>query len=79
MKAKGFDFETFVRERDEALLSLDLSKVRVYAQKYKTPFPEDDELALATVHKAITALSNASEEAKAKSLLWLAERGMRPL
>jgi hypothetical protein len=71
-----FDFQTFVKDRDEAILSLDPAKIRAYAAKYDTPCPGDDEVVIAGAHKAITALTHVSEETKALSRKWLSDRGL---
>lgn len=71
-----FDFETFIKDRDEALLSLDPAKIRAYAAKYDTPSPDDDAVIIAGAHKAITALTNIPEETREISRQWLRERGM---
>ena len=75
----AFDFEEFKRDRDEALLSLDVAKIRAYAAKYDTPCPGDDRVVLAGAHKAITALTSAPPEVWEASRRWLAERGLSAL
>lgn len=34
----------FIKERDEALLSLDRDKIEAYLRKYQIPIPQDDEV-----------------------------------
>jgi hypothetical protein len=37
----------FVKERDKALLSMDVEKIRSYAKKHDIPFPKDEKVVLA--------------------------------
>lgn len=68
----------FIKERDEALLSLDRSKIEVYLRKYQIPIPQDDEVFWRGVHKAICAINSAPESAKKASKAWLREHGSSP-
>ena len=68
----------FIKERDEALLSLDRSKIEVYLRKYQIPIPQDDEVFWRGVHKAICAINSAPESAKKASEAWLREHGSSP-
>lgn len=68
----------FVKERDEALLSLDEQKIRAFSKKYEIQMPENETVFWAGVHKAITALKSAPIEQKTASIIWLAEHGFGP-
>lgn len=68
----------FVRERDEALLSLDRRKIEAYLRKYQIPIPQDDEVFWRGVHKAICAIKSAPESARKTSEAWLREHGSSP-
>lgn len=69
----------FIKERDEALLSLDRDKIEAYLRKYQVPVPQDDEVFWRGVHKAVCAIKNAPESAKKASKEWLREHGSNPL
>jgi len=59
------DIEEFVKERDEALLSLDKKKIKTYMKKYQVRFcPENETSFWAGVHKAIIGINSASAEQK---------------
>lgn len=68
----------FVKERDEALLSLDKKKIQKYAKKYRISIPKNETVFWAGVHKAIISINSASEEQKKQSYDWLNERGFKP-
>lgn len=70
--------EEFIKERNEALLSLDKDKIMEYGKKYNVKFPKDEKIFWAGVHKAICNLyripSNCvSEEQYKKSCEWLSK------
>ena len=69
------DIQTFVRERDEALLSLDLAKINAYMRKYGSPELPDTVVGWAGVHKARTGIRGFPEAEKQKSKDWLAAHG----
>lgn len=70
--------ENFVKERDEALLSLDKAKILAYAEKYDVRFPKNELVFWASVHKSILAINSADEAQKAKSKAWLLKHGFKP-
>lgn len=72
------NMEKFVKERDEALLSLDKKKILAYSKKYSVKFPKNETAFWAGVHKAITALDSATEEQKQRSRDWLVANGFKP-
>lgn len=68
----------FIRERREALLSMDEATIRAYAQKYGGKMPADPAVFWAGVHKARTALKDLPMNARHQSACWLRSKGMRP-
>lgn len=80
------NIEEFIKDRDDALLSLDRDKIEAYMEKYGVPSrasfglnPQDDIQFWAAVHKARTAITNFPSEEKKKSIDWLKARGFTSL
>lgn len=74
---KDFDF---VKERDEALLSLDKEKIEAFFRKNTgCEVPANDLVFWAGVHKAILYLNSATFEQKMRSCDWLIEHGFSPV
>ena len=69
------DFAQFIADRDEALRSLDINKLRAYAAKYGSSLSMNDEIAEIAMHKARTACLNLTEDERALSRDWLVKRG----
>lgn len=72
--------EDFIKERNEALLSLDKEKILAYGKKYNVKFPEDEKIFWAGVHKAICSLylipvNKITKSQYEKSKEWLKENG----
>ncbi len=69
--------EEFVKERNEALFSLDRNKIEAYMKKHGQPEVEEvpDDLFWASVYKAICGISNAPDELVSKALMWLHKNG----
>ena len=71
--------ERFVKERNDALFSLDREKIEAYMLKYGeseiTEMP--DETFWASVYKAICGIKGAPKELTQKAESWLAENGYR--
>lgn len=73
------DMKEFVKERDEALLSLDETKIRAYMRKYGVFYEPGSNLAWwAGIHKAILGIRSATPEQVERSEKWLAEHGFLP-
>ena len=72
-----FNPEEFVKERNEALFSLDEKKIRAYAKKYCAPLPENPKAFWGAVYKSIYNITNAPSEVKAKAKAWLKEHGFK--
>lgn len=56
----------FVRERNEALLSLDRDKIVAYCNKYGIMIPASEEVFWLGVHKAIRNIPSIPDAAKKK-------------
>lgn len=72
--------EDFIKERNEALLSLDREKILAYGKKYNVKFPEDEKIFWVGVHKAICSLylipvNKITKSQYEKSKEWLKENG----
>ena len=69
--------EEFVKERNEALFSLDLNKIEAYMKKYGQPEVEEvpDNLFWANVYQAICGIKDAPDELVSKALMWLYKNG----
>lgn len=72
------DIQAFLRERDEALLSLDRPRIEAYMAKYgeASSLPKDDRTFWAAIHKARTGARTLPMEARSLSKQWLTERGL---
>ncbi len=69
------EIAAFVRERNEALLSLDLAKINTVAKKFGGQELPDSEVGWAAIHKARTAIPEFPSDEKQKSKDWLAAHG----
>ena len=72
------DTKQFVKDRNEALLSLDKDKIIAYLNKYGIPVPANEKVFWAGVHKGIVNMKAAPKEQKFDSMLWLVEHGFSP-
>lgn len=71
-----FDVKEFVRDRDEAFLSLDRQKIEAYMEKYGIENYQVDDLTFwAGVHKGILAIRSATPEQRQRSNEWLRAHG----
>ncbi len=75
------EIEKFVTERDEMLLSMDIERMRMFHRRYNPdiPPPDDDEVALVTMHKARSGARTLPESEQKLSRDWLTARGYRHL
>ena len=71
-------FEQYAKERDEAFLSLDKSKILNFFKKYNIDVPSKEEVMWAGVHKARLYLTSATEEQFNESFNWLVDHGYKP-
>lgn len=69
------DIQQFIKERDEAMFSLDKSKILAYCQKYQVPLPKSELAFWAGVHKCIYSVRTATPEQKENSKQWLLQHG----
>lgn len=69
-------FDEFLRERNDAILSMDEGKIRDFSRKYGIPEPQEDIVFWSGIHKSILALNAASEEQKTASKAWLDRHGI---
>lgn len=72
----------FIKERNEALLSLDKKKIIAYMKKYGISIPQNEKIFWAGVHKSICSLyfvgtNNITLEQYTKSADWLKENGFQ--
>lgn len=68
---------SFVKERNDALFSLDRKKIEAYCAKYGDKDSTDlpDQIFWAGVYKAICAIKNAPEEKVREARSWLTANG----
>ena len=69
--------EEFVKERNEALFSLDRNKIEAYMKKYEELEVEEipENLFWANVYQAICGIKDAPDELISKALMWLYKNG----
>lgn len=67
--------DSFVKERDEAVLSMDVEKTRLFAKKYHISCPKEDEVVLAGAAMAIRDINSATREQKLAAEDWLLTHG----
>lgn len=72
------NLKNFIKERDEALLSLDRDKIVKFLRKYDAKIPEDETIFWAGIHKAICHLNSANAGQKLNSMIWLVNHGFKP-
>ena len=67
----------FVKERNEALFSLDRNKIEAYMKKYGELEVEEipENLFWANVYQAICGIKDAPDELISKALMWLYKNG----
>jgi len=73
------EIKKFRKDRYEALVSLDIAKIRNFAEKYGEKLPILDEPFWRGVHKARVHMTDLSDEARCYSLGWLDARGSESL
>ena len=71
MKQK-LNFNAWLKDRDEALFSLDVEKMTAYSKKYGLPMPPDslpnrEKIILGGMAKAVLQIRAAPEEVKARA------------
>lgn len=73
-----FSREKFIKERNEALFSLDEKKIKRYLKKYGITIPRNEEVFWCTIYKSICNVEGAPQEVKEKAMAWLKEHGSTP-
>ena len=68
---------TYVKDRDKALLSLDEQQIRAFCKKYKVHISDNPVIFWAGVYKAILAMKKSPEETRKKAEDWLDAHGFR--
>ena len=71
-------FKKLIKERDEALLSLDKDKIIKTFKKYGVCIPKDERIFWAGIHKARIEVLSFPEDVKNVSIKWLIENGFYP-
>lgn len=69
------ELQEFLRKRDEALLSLDETKIRAYCREFGVKMPSHPEVFWRAVHKARTAITTLPMAERQKSKDWLTKHG----
>lgn len=69
------DIAEFIKERNEAILSLDKDRILKYCQKYNVSLSNDEIIFWASVHKTVCSINTATEEQRKHSKQWLSEHG----
>lgn len=71
------NYKKFVKERDEALRSLDKAKIIAYSRKYGVDIPKDEMTMWAGIHKARLMVTSMTAEEQQISRDWLKEHGFK--
>ena len=66
-----------IKERNDALFSLDRPTIEAYFKKCGLKIPESDIVFWASVYKCIYNIKNAPAELKEQAKTWLQTHGMR--
>ena len=73
MKAR---IASFVKERNEALFSLDRERIEAYFSKRGVETPKEDIVFWAAIYKCICHITSAPPELVEQAKTWLHEHGM---
>ena len=68
----------YVKERDEAFLSLDKQKIMKFCRRWHICLPDNETVFWCGVHKVVANTASATEEQRAKSIDWLKDHGFSP-
>ena len=71
------NIKKFVKERNEAIFSLEKEKIVAYCKKYDIPIPENEQVFWVGVYKSILAIENSPEHLKQKAIERLDEHGFK--
>ena len=61
----------FVKERNEALFSLDEEKIRAYSRKYGISLPDNPRVFWGSVYKAVLNITTVPDDVRIKAEQWL--------
>lgn len=73
-----FSREKFIKERNEALFSLNEKKIRKYCKKYGVTIPRNEEVFWRTIYKTVCNVEDTPQEVKERAMEWLKEHGSTP-
>ena len=71
------NIEKFVKERNEAMFSLEKEKIVAYCKKYGIHIPENEQVFWAGVYKSILAVENSPEHLRHKAIEYLDGHGFK--
>lgn len=71
------NIDNFIKERNEALLSLDKKNIIAYCKKYGVEVTSDEKIFWAGIHKAILQIKSITPEQRERSEKWLQEHGFK--
>ena len=71
------EMKTFVRDRDQALLSLDEKKIRAFCRKYNKPVSNNPVVFWAGIYKCILAMKNSPDHIRRQAEEWLDSHGFQ--
>lgn len=69
--------DTYIKDRDEALLSLDEKKIRAFCKKYNVQLSGNPVVFWGSVYKAILAMENCPADTHRKAEDWLDSHGLQ--
>jgi len=78
--SKDKEFKRWLKERDEAVLSLDINKFKEFYNKwmekgiYNEPLPSDEVIEV-SMRKCVCGLANPPKDKLSEARAWLSERG----
>lgn len=71
------NLEQYAKERDRALLSFNIEKMKKLCRKWEIVMPDNEVVLYAGMMKAICDLKKATPEQKSKAQEWLAKNQFR--
>ncbi len=72
----SFGLSLFMKEREEALLSMDRNKMEAFLRKHQLPVPNDDFQFWSDVHIAICNSPQLPREVVDRSRAWVYKHGL---
>ena len=71
------NIKKFLKERNEAIFSLEKEKIEAYCKKYDVPVPENEQVFWAGVYKSILAIKSSPEHLRLEASEWLDGHGFK--